>query len=339
MHKAPLTFARFLPTPENRSALIAAQAAADGVASRKQRPANNPLFLHGPAGTGKTHLVSALVEQATQARPDLVACVLAAGDLAPADRDQESSGHDRLEAARAADLVVIEDLQHLPAGAVDGLAALVDYLQARDVQMVFTALAGPQLLAPRGKRLPARLASRLAAGLVVRLAPLRAAGRLALLEDMARRRQAAVAPEVLRWLADNLTGGARPLHGALTRIEALARLQKRPPDLAAVRELFREQADAAAVTVEQIASRVGACFQVEPAQLQSRRRYRGVLLPRQVSMYLARQLTSLSLDQIGAYFGGRDHSTVLHACRKVERAMNDSPSLSGAVRQLHADLA
>ncbi|HYT93717.1 MAG TPA: helix-turn-helix domain-containing protein, partial [Gemmataceae bacterium] len=92
------------------------------------------------------------------------------------------------------------------------------------------------------------------------------------------------------------------------------------------------------ITVERIAERVGGYFRVEPAQLQSRRRYRGVLLPRQVGMYLARQLTGLSLEQIGAYFGGRDHSTVLHACRKVEQALDSDAALSGAVRQLHAEL-
>ena len=91
--------------------------------------------------------------------------------------------------------------------------------------------------------------------------------------------------------------------------------------------------------MERIAQRVGRYFQVEPRQLQSRARSRNALLPRQVGMYLARQLTELSLQQIGAYFGGRDHSTVLHACRKVEEAMAHDRTLSGAVRQLHADLA
>jgi chromosomal replication initiator protein len=98
-------------------------------------------------------------------------------------------------------------------------------------------------------------------------------------------------------------------------------------------------ATAARVTVERIAQRVGGYFRVVPRQLQSRRRYRNILVPRQVGMYLARQLTGLSLGQIGAYFGGRDHATVLHACRKVEQAITEDAALSGAVRQLHADLA
>jgi chromosomal replication initiator protein len=90
--------------------------------------------------------------------------------------------------------------------------------------------------------------------------------------------------------------------------------------------------------VERIARRVGDYFRVAPNQLQTRRRSRDALLPRQVSMYLARRLTDLSLQQVGAYFGGRDHSTVLHACRKVEQALGRDVALSGAIRQLLAEL-
>jgi chromosomal replication initiator protein len=104
-------------------------------------------------------------------------------------------------------------------------------------------------------------------------------------------------------------------------------------------EYFGVEAEANRPTVERIVQRVGRYFQVEPRQLQARSRARGTLLPRQIGMYLARQLTELSLQQIGAYFGGRDHSTVLHACRKVEKALACDARLSGAVRQLHADLA
>src|SRR5262249_33812316 len=180
--------------------------------------------------------------------------------------------------------------------------------------------------------------SRLAGGLVVALESLSAPSRLMLLQDKAQRRQLAISREVLAWLAEHLTGGGRQLEGAIARLETLARLHQRPPDLATGAEHVREQALAGRPTVERIAQRVGGYFRVEPRQLQSRRRSRQVLLPRQVGMYLARQLTGLSLEQIGAYFGGRDHSTVLHACRKMEQALADNAVLSGAVRQLHSDL-
>jgi chromosomal replication initiator protein len=201
--------------------------------------------------------------------------------------------------------------------------------------MVFTAAVGPRHLTG----LPNRLVSRLAGGLVVGIEALSAGSRLALLRDRAQRRQLAVRPEVLAWLADNVTGGGRQLEGALARLEALTRLHGRSLDLDAVAEHFRTEADAARPTVERIVVRVGGYFRVEPRQLCSARRSRNVLLPRQVGMYLARQLTGLSLEQIGAHFGGRDHSTVLHACRKVEQALNRDALVAGAVRQLHAELA
>jgi chromosomal replication initiator protein len=347
MHRPPLTFARFVTGPENRSALLAVQDVAAWLGSHRSCR-TSPLFLHGPAGSGKTHLVHALVEEVTRRCPDLVVALLSAGDLdAPSrsgqttelESEQGVSADDPLETARHSDLIVVEDLQHLPLRAMEPLVQLLDDLQARQRQVLGTALSGPQHLAHRGERFPARLTSRLACGLVVGLEPLQVPSRLALLQDRAQRRQLAVSRDVLAWLAEHLTGGGRQLEGALARLETLARLHSQPLDVATVASHFREQVEASAVTVERIAQRVSGYFRVEARQLQSRRRSRSVLLPRQVSMYLARQLTQLSLDQIGAYFGGRDHSTVLHACRKVTQAIASDPVLSGTVRQLHADLA
>jgi chromosomal replication initiator protein len=174
--------------------------------------------------------------------------------------------------------------------------------------------------------------------LVVGLEPLGPASRLTFLEDRARRWRLDVGADVLTWLAEHVGGSARQLEGAVKRLEALARLHGQAPDLAATAEAFRDDAGAARPSVERIIERVGRYFRVEPGEVCSRRRGRNALLPRQVGMYLARVLTPLSLEQIGAHFGGRDHSTVLHACRKVERALARDSALSGAVRQLHADL-
>jgi chromosomal replication initiator protein len=251
-----------------------------------------------------------------------------------AAKDLIDGQSDFLETARQNDLLILEDLQHLPAWASEGLVQTLDFLQARETPVVCTAIAGPRHLA----NLSGRLASRLIGGLVVELQALSPESRLAVLLDKAQRRQLAVSRDVLAWLAEHLVGGGRQLDGAIIRLETLAREHDRRLDIAAVSELFRTEVEASRPTVERIAQRVGGYFRVEPRKLQSRLRSRQFLVPRQVGMYLAKQLTGLSLEQIGAYFGGRDHSTVLHACRKVERALPRDAVLSGAVRQLHAEL-
>ncbi len=330
------TFTPWIDTPEGRPALLAVQRVTECVCSRRRRREINPLLLHGPAGTGKTHLTSALVAEASSRCPDLVATVLAAGDLALAVQPGENGeSSPTLESARQADLLVLEDVQHLGGHAVEALVQLVDARVARQRQTVFTASKGPGQLT----QFPARLTSRLAAGLVVGLLPLSPASRRAFLGERARRDGLNLGADVLDWLAENNGGSARQLEGALARLTTLVRLNGRPPDLDAVCAAFRDDADAHRPTVERIAQRVGRHFRLDPRRLRDRDRSRNVLLPRQVGMYLARKLTPLSLQQIGAFFGGRDHSTVLHACRKVERVLGRDPSLSGVVRQLHADLS
>jgi chromosomal replication initiator protein len=327
------TFASWMPLAENEAARLAVERVADCVGGRGPRRAINPLFLHGPAGSGKSHLVSALLADVTQRAPDLQVALLAAAEfeallLPEGDREE-------LKAARQADLLVVEDVHVLPARIEEAFVHVMDRGLARGQQLVFTAVAGPAQLS----QLPARVTSRLGSGLVVGLDPLSPHGRRVFLHDRLQRRGLNIEGEALAWLAEHLTGSARQLEGAVARLASLARLRPQPLDVETLAEHFDVEAAANRPTVERIAQRVGRFFQVEPRQLQARSRARGTLLPRQIGMYLARQLTELSLQQIGAYFGGRDHSTVLHACRKVEKALAHDVRLSGAVRQLHADLA
>jgi chromosomal replication initiator protein len=324
------TLVSWVSLPENRSARAAIERVAACVASRHPRRVVNPLFLHGPAGVGKSHLVAGLAARVVERCPGLSVVILTAGDF---DRDPAESPAD-LAAARQADLVAVEDVHRLSAGAVEPVVQLLDRGLARQTQLVFTAVVGPALL----ERLPARLTSRLASGLIVGIEALSPASRLFFLQDRIARKGVKVEPGVLEWLAEHVGGSGRQLDGAVGRLEALTKMQGRPPAVEIVAESFCMDADARRATVERIAQGVGRYFRVEPRRLQERDRSRQALLPRQVGMYLARRLTDLSLDQIGAYFGGRDHSTVLHACRKVEQALGADLVLSGAVRQLQADL-
>ncbi len=351
------TFANWIALAENEAARLAVERVADCVCGRGPRRAINPLFLYGSAGSGKSHLVSALLAEVTQRSPDLQVALLAAGDFealllpeAPPTPTLPPTGGEGKEAPsplvgegrgggmktlRQSDLLIVEDVQHLPPRVEEAFVHLIDRGLARGQQLVCTALAGPAQLS----HLPARVTSRLGSGLVVGLAALSPESRQLFLHEYTKRRDLTVRADVLAWLAEHLPSSVRQLEGAVARLAGLTRLHGQTLDVETLAEHFGVEAEANRPTVERIAQRVGRYFQVEPRQLQARSRTRGTLLPRQIGMYLARQLTELSLQQIGAYFGGRDHSTVLHACRKVEKALARDVHLSGAVRQLHADLA
>jgi chromosomal replication initiator protein len=350
-----LTFARFVPTPENRAAWDLLHEVVAAFHEHLALRLPNPIFLHGPSGSGKTHLVAGLLNELTKLDGTLAVQHLSANDwhellpppvtplgiksFAQETSEETAAQPTWLDEARHSDLVILEDLHHLPGRAAEALVQLLDVRLTRGLPTVVTAPVGPRQLAARGQRLPARLTSRLAAGLVIALDPLQAPSRLLLLEEFAQRRQLAIAPEILHWLAAHLTGGGRQIEGAIAQLNTLAKLQRHPLKLADVRPHFRVQLDALRPSVERIVQQVGGHFHVAPTELLSRRRLRTILVPRQISMYLARQLTQMSFQRIGACFGGHDHSTVMHACRKVERALVEDAMLGGAVRQLQSELA
>jgi len=320
------TLPHLVPVPENRFALVAIQRTASCLAQQPSACPLNPLVLHGPPGTGKTHLIHALVDEACRKTPGLSVAVLSAGDF------KETDSGCRLASNADVDLLIVEDLQHLPARAAETFIQLLDQRLAHGLPAIATTAVSPRCLV----LLPARLTCRLAGGLVVGLEPFSTSSRLAILQAKAQRRQLAVRPEVLAWLAGRLPGNGRQLGSALDRLELLARFRPSPLALPEVVEHFREQADASRPSIARIAQRVSNYFQVDPRQLLTPSRARRTLLPRQVTMYLARELTALSLEEIGAYFGGRDHSTVLHACRKIAAALPQDGTLAATIRELRA---
>jgi chromosomal replication initiator protein len=340
-----LTLTHLVPTPESLSARVAVQELASEVGSPRRPLSANPLYLHGPSGVGKTLLITSLIEEVLRTSPRLTVAVLQAGEFEALVRAQEDpSAHEseELQAAQQSDLLIVEDLQHLchrnderRDAIAETFVQIFDDRQARRKHMVFTATVGPgQLL-----RLSSRLVSRLCSGLVIGLLPLQESSRLQVLADKAQQRQLAVGRDVLSWLAKHLVGGGRQLEGAITQLDMLARLRGEPLDVLSIAAHFREQGDAARPTIERIAEHVGSYFRVDPKHLLSQRRHQKVVLPRQVGMYLTRKLTTLSLERIGEYFGGRDHSTVFHACRKIEEALPKDAGLATAVQQLQAALA
>jgi chromosomal replication initiator protein len=322
---------RFTTLPENRFA----SRAVGRLARFMRRPGSTTgafplLFLHGPPGSGKSHLVHALVKSLIARRPDLTARLLAARDLAPLLVVQPAGGPQPNREFRDCDLLIVEDVQHLSAASGDALARLIDQRQARQAATVVTSVAGPALLT----HLSRRLLSRLSGGLVVGIGPLSPASRLNLARALCEARRLAVTDDVLEWLARSPAGGARPMLGNLHRLERLSRTQ--PPPLSLANVTAELPPESTAPLMERLAERVSGHFGLTVKQLKGRDRRRCLLWPRQVAMYLARRLTEHSLPRIGAYFGGFDHSTVLYACGKVERAAKANISLANELTELMA---
>jgi chromosomal replication initiator protein len=299
----------FVTLPENRAARLAIRRLA---ARLKSRAPFVPLFLFGPPGCGKTHLAQALLDWAGN---NGFSC-------RAADLDPESTPRDR-------PLLVVEDIAFLPQRHGDWLAGVIDDRSARRLATVITAPVGPSEL-----DLPARLTNRLAGGLVVGIESYGQASRRVLLGRFARRLKIAARPEVLDFLAVQTPGSGRQL---LADLQRLATIPGSRGALPSISDVMAAMTAADPLSLERIVKQVGRHFRVKESALRSRDRHPGTLWPRQISMYLARETTRLSLARIGEWFG-RDHTTVLHACRKVERMRDEDASLAALLRQLQARL-
>jgi chromosomal replication initiator protein len=303
---------RFLPLPESRSALVAVQRLADG--------AVDAVYLHGPSGSGKTHLARLLIELLRDRTTALVSA-----------REGFAAGSSR----PTAHALVVEDLQFLPENGVERLIDLLE--ERRGLPTLVTGNVGPGALRHRGERMPARLTSRLAAGLVVSIAPPGPASRRLVLDRWLAGHRLDVAPDLVDWLARKARG-LRALESAVAQIVLLRRMSDKLPGAEAIREHLEKHLETDRPSVDRITGHVAIHYRVPAKELRSRSRRRAILVPRHVSMYLTRQLTPMSFQQIGSYFGGCDHSTVLYACRKVEESLGEDAVLSGTVRQLHDEL-
>ena len=309
------TFENFVVGKPNEFAYAASRRIAEATA-----PPFNPLFLYGGVGLGKTHLMHAVAWHIRKRNPERNVVYLSAEKFMyrfiRALREQNTV--DFKEQFRSVDVLMIDDVQFISnkdstqEEFFHTFNALVD--QGR--QIVISADKSPSDL----EGMEERLISRLNCGLVADIHSTTYELRLGILQSKAEQLGVTVPRKVLEFLAHKITANVRELEGALNRVVAHAQLVGRDITIETTQEVLHDllRANDRRVTIEEIQKRVAAHFNIRISDMHSARRARSVARPRQVAMYLAKQLTSRSLPEIGRKFGGRDHTTVMHAVRKVE---------------------
>ncbi|GLR84024.1 chromosomal replication initiator protein DnaA [Bradyrhizobium iriomotense] len=337
-----LTFASFVVGRANTLAHAAARQVAEG---RRGDPVMfNPLYIHAGVGLGKTHLLQAVTWAGNSGSERKVLYLTAEKFMygfVAALKTQTALAFK--EALRGIDVLVIDDLQFLQGKSTQAefchtLNALIDAGR----QVVIAADRPPSDL----ESLDDRVRSRLAGGLVVEMGSLGEDLRLGILKSRvaaARTHHASfdVPEEVLNYLARTITHNGRDLEGAINRLLAHSKLNNQPVTLEMaereVRDLVRPQ-EPKRIKIEDIQRVVARQYNVSRSDLLSSRRTANVVRPRQVAMYLAKTLTLRSLPEIGRRFGGRDHTTVLHAVRKIEALVSKDAALSEEVESLKRQL-
>jgi chromosomal replication initiator protein len=325
------TFQSFVTGKSNEFAAAAAKRVAE-----ESKVPFNPLFLYGGVGLGKTHLMHAIAWHIRKRHPARRVVYLSAEkfmyQFIRAMRFKDTMSFK--EQFRSVDVLLVDDVQFISGkdATQEEFFHTFNALVDQNKQIVLSADKSPADL----EGLEDRVRSRLGWGLVADIHPTTYELRLGILETKAEKLGATVPPKVLEFLAHKIVANVRELEGSLNRIVAHATLVGRAISLEGAQEVLHDilRASDRRVTIEEIQKKVAEHFAIRLADMHSPRRARAVARPRQVAMYLAKQLTSRSLPEIGRKFGGRDHTTVMHAVRKIEELRGSDVAFSEDIELL-----
>ncbi|HET7743747.1 MAG TPA: chromosomal replication initiator protein DnaA [Gaiellaceae bacterium] len=335
---AKYTFDRFVIGESNRFAHAAALTVAEAPAQ-----AYNPLFIYGETGLGKTHLLQAIAHYVRQHSRRLtnryVTCEKFMNDFIEAVRDRGARIEGFKRRYRNYDVLLVDDIQFLEGKEriQEEFFHTFNSLYEAGAQIIISSDRKPREIAT----LEERLRSRFEWGLITDIQKPDLETRIAILLKKVKTEGIAVDdPEVLTFIAGRVSSNIRELEGALTRVVAFSSLTNQPMTVALADHVLKDvfpQGDAAPeVTIELIQDVVSQRFGVTRDELISPRRSQAVAYPRQVAMYLSRELTDASLPAIGREFGGRDHTTVIHAKDKITRRIREDRSVYNLVQELTA---
>jgi chromosomal replication initiator protein len=329
-------FENFVVGKANEVAFSAAKTLA-----ASEKVAFNPLFIHGGTGRGKTHLLHAIGHEFHRARPRAKIIYMSAEkftvEFLAALRANETFKFK--QQLRSADLLMIDDVQFIAGkeSTQEEFFHTMNEIMSAGRRFVISSDRAPQDL----DGLEPRILSRLSWGLV---ADINAADLELRLNIITKKLEALpdvkVPADVVMFLAKRISSNVRELEGALNRIAAYASMQNRAIDLDFVGEVLANilRANQRRISIDEIQTRVSDHYRIRKAEMTSARRAREVARPRQVAMYLSKQLTPRSLPEIGRRFGGRDHTTVIHAVRQIEKLRAQDPELDSDIRLLTRQL-
>ena len=329
-------FETFVVGNNNQYAQAASRAVSDAPAKTY-----NPLFLYGGVGLGKTHLMQAIGQAMLAKKKNLKVIYISSERFTNEfiDAIQHSTLVKFRKKYRLADVLLIDDIQFLSGKerSQEEFFHTFNVLFDGHKQIVLSSDRPPSEIA----NLEQRLVSRFEWGLTAELQPPDIETRLAILRKKAEAMQIKLAPEIYDFLAKRIRTNVRRLEGALMRVASFASLSGKALQQENVEHLLKDILQEEArrtVTIDQIQRKVAEHYDVRLADMTSKRRPANIAFPRQVAMYLARELTKSSLNEIGDAFGGRDHGTVLHAHRLVKQRMKDEEKTRQVVSLLDSEL-
>jgi len=337
------TFDKFVVGPTNQFAHAAARMVAEAPASRW-----NPLFIYGGVGLGKTHLLQAIGHEIHQQHPDwvitFVTCEGFVTDFIGSMMNQKrQSGTNLMEEFRTRyreypDVLLVDDIQFLSNkdSSQDEFFHTFNALHYAHKQIVLTSDKLPAEL----PGIEDRLRSRFTWGLIGEVEMPDLETRVAILKRKAEFEKVNLPDDVALYLAAHVKTNVRELEGALLRVAARASFQGLPISLDVARDALQKLLahTPTGLTIEGIQREVAAYFDIKLHDLKGPKRHRAVAHPRMIAMYLSRKLTSMSFPEIGSRFGGKDHSTVISAVRKIERLCAEEPTVRSVVNTIETHL-
>ncbi len=325
------TFRNFVVGNSNKFAHAAALAVAE-----KPARAYNPLFIYGGVGLGKTHIMHAIGNHVLETKPHLRVCYVSAENFMNEMiyAIQHSSTISFRNKYRGMDVLLIDDVQFLAGkeSTQEEFFHTFNSLYDAHKQIVLTSDRPPKDI----PTLEERLVSRFEWGLVTDIQPPDFETRVAILKQKAEQENLAIPDEVCHMIADRIKTNIRELEGSLVRLVAFSSFTGRAITTELASEVLKDilEPQSKPITIDDIKRVVARNFNLSPESLVGKKRTSTIAFPRQVAMYLARMLTSMSLSEIGASFGKRDHTTVIHACDKVGERVRSDPQFKALIDRL-----